>query len=442
MNTFITLTAWAAVTAPAQAPARLDPLDNWHQWRGPLANGEAPRGKPPSRWDPKTNIKWKAELPGKGASTPIVWDDQVFVVTAIDTGKKADPKDIPQPDPRFDKKTTAPVTYHRWVVLSFDRKTGKERWRHTAAEAVPHEGHHDTHSYAAGSPVTDGKRLVVSLGSQGTFCYDLAGKLLWKRDLGRLHTRLGWGEAVTAVIYRDTVYVALDQEGPSALHALDAATGKTRWKVDRDEPTNWATPLVVEHQGKAQLVVTATRKVRSYDPATGKVIWECGGMTTNAIPSPVRFGDTVVCMSGYRGAKALAIRLDAKGDVTDTKSVVWTHDQGTPYVPSPLLVKGRLWFTQVNMPLLTCLDAATGKVILDRVRLSGLRTLYASPVAAAGRIYLTDRDGTTLVLEQADKVKVLAVNKLDEPIDASPALVGKQLFLRGEKHLYCIEESK
>jgi outer membrane protein assembly factor BamB len=434
MSLTLTLAALATLAAP------LDPLDNWHQWRGPLATGEAPRGNPPLKWDEKTNVKWKVALPGRGSATPIVWGDQVFVVATVDTGRQADPKDLPKPDPKYKLIPTPPTTYHRWLVLSFDRKSGKERWRRTAAEAVPHEGHQVTHSYAAGSPMTDGKRLVVSFGSQGTFCYDLSGKLLWKRDLGRLHTRLGWGEAVTPVLHKDSVFVALDQEGPSALYALAADTGKTRWKVDRDEPSNWATPLLARYNGKTQLVLTATNRLRSYDPDTGKLIWQGEEMTINAIPSPVQFGNLAICVAGYKGSKAVAVRLDATGDITGTKSVIWRHGQGTPYVPSPLLVKGKLYFTQVNLPMLSILEAATGKVILDRARLTGLGTLYASPVAAAGRIYLTDREGRTLVLEQGDRVKVLAANRLDDMIDASPAVVGKQLFLRGHRALYCIEE--
>jgi outer membrane protein assembly factor BamB len=417
-----------------------DPLDNWHQWRGPLATGEAPRGNPPLRWDGKTNVKWKAAIPGRGSATPIVWGDRVFVLTAVDTGKEADPKDIPKPDRRFKKLTTPPTTYHQFLVLALDRKSGKVLWQRTAAEAVPHEGHHPTHSYAAGSPMTDGRQLYVSFGSQGIYCYDLDGNLRWKRDLGRMETRLGWGEGTSPVVHGDSVVVNWDHEGKSFITALEAKTGKPRWKEARDEVTSWATPLVVEHKGTTQVVVCATKKARGYDLATGKVLWECGGHTVNCIPSPVRFGDTVVCMSGYKGAFAAAVRLDARGDVTDTKDVVWQYDRGTPYVPSPLLAGGRLYFTQTNDPLLTCLDARTGKALLDRARLRGLRVLYGSPVAAAGRVYLTDRDGTTLVLRQGDKVEVLATNRLGEGVDASPVVVGKQLLLRGEKHLFCIEE--
>jgi outer membrane protein assembly factor BamB len=428
----------AAVFLCAAARAQ-DPLDNWAQWRGPLATGMAPKADPPLRWDATTNVKWKAAIPGLGSSTPIVWGDQVFVLTAVDTGKEADPKDIPKPDPGFETKTKPAKTYHQFVVLCYDRNTGKVRWQKTAVETVPHEGRHPTHTYAASSPITDGKFLYVNFGSRGVYCYDLAGELKWKRDLGRMHTRFGWGEGASPALHGDALVVPWDQEKDSFIVCLDAKTGEIRWKVNRDEPTSWATPLIVEHNGKTQVVVNGTKRVRSYDLANGKVLWECGGQTTNAIPSPVTADGIAYCMSGYRGAAAFAIPLDAKGDITGSDKVRWQYARNTPYVPSPLLADGRLYFTQANNGLLTCVDLKTGKPILERERLPTVDSLYASPLGAKDRIYLTGRDGTTLVLKRGDKVEVLATNRLGEGIDASPVAVGKQLFLRGEKHLFCIE---
>jgi outer membrane protein assembly factor BamB len=431
--------ALLAVAARADDFAK-EKLDNWHQWRGPRADGTSPHGKPPVRWDDKTNIKWKTELPGLGTSTPIVWGDLIFVLTALDTGRQADPADIPEQDPRFEKKTTPPRTYHQFIVLAIDRNNGKVRWKRVAAEVVPHEGRHPTHSYAAYSPCTDGKFLYVSFGSRGLYCYDFAGKLQWKRtDLPRLETRLGWGEGSSPALHGDALVVPWDQEGTSFLMLLDAHSGRTRWKVERDEVTSWATPLVVDYKGHTQIILPGTKYIRSYDLADGRVIWQCGGLTVNCIPSPLHFDDSVICMSGYRGAAAFRIPLDATGDVTGSDNIIWSYKRGTPYVPSPLLTGDRLYFTSTNEPLLTCLNAKTGAVIMDRERLRRLSSLYASPVEADGRNYITDRDGTTLVIERGDKLKVLSINRLDEPIDASPAVVGKQLFLRGAKHLYCIE---
>lgn len=410
----------------------------WPNWRGPLYNGSSATAQPPLKWDATTNIAWKTPIEGRGSATPIVWGERVFVTTSIDTGRKAEAKDIPQPDPRAQKRTEAPDTWHRFVVLALDRQTGKVLWKKTAAERVPHEGHHTTHSYAAGSPVTDGKRLIVSFGSFGLFCYDLEGKLLWDRQLGRQETRLGWGEAVTPALHGGRVFVNWDHEGDSFFTAINADTGETLWKVDRDEPSSWATPLVVEHEGKAQVITPGTNRVRSYNAETGEVLWHHEGLTINCIPSPLEHDGAVIVMSGYRGSVAVSIPLDSKDDTT-AKSL-WKLDRGTPYVPSPVLAGGRLYFTQANTNVLTCVDAKSGKVLIDRARLPEVNNFYASPVAAAGRVYFVDREGATVVIKQSDELEVLATNKLGEPVDASPALAGKQMFLRGEKHVWCIAE--
>ncbi|HMC89567.1 MAG TPA: PQQ-binding-like beta-propeller repeat protein, partial [Gemmataceae bacterium] len=206
-----------------------------------------------------------------------------------------------------------------------------------------------------------------------------------------------------------------------------------------DEPTSWATPLVVDANGLTQVVVNATNRVRSYDLDSGELIWQCGGQTINAIPSPVAKGNIVYCMTGYKGSLACAIPLTATGDLTESDKILWRHTRGTPYVPSPVLAGDRLYFTESNNAILTCLDIKTGKALIDQQRLPNLRTMYASPVCAADRIYFTDRNGTTLVIKRSDTLEVLAVNRLEDPIDASPAIVGKQIYLRGEKYLYCIE---
>lgn len=417
-------------------------LDNWHHWRGPEANGVAPRADPPLTWDASKNVKWKAALPGRGSATPIVWGDQVFVVAAIKTDRVAQGKDLPKVETKLERKTTAPPHYHQFVVMSFDRNTGKLRWKQQAAEKVPHEGHHASHSYAAGSPTTDGKSLYVSFGSFGIYCYDLDGNPRWQRDLGRLITRYGWGEAVTPVIHGDSLLINWDQEEEAALICLDANTGKTKWKVERDEKSTWTTPLVVEYKGTTQVIVNGNKRVRSYDLTNGKLLWDCGGMTLNPIPSAVTADGVAYIMSGYSGAAAVAVALDARGDAEAAGKVLWRYGKGTPYCPSPLLLGDRLYFTQANSALLTILDRKSGKPVMEKERLPGQESFYASPVAAAGRIYMVDRDGTTLVLKAGDKLEVLATNPLGDHVDASPALVGRQLFLRGENFLWCIDAEK
>ena len=413
-------------------------VHNWHQWRGPSANGVAPFGDPPIQWDQQRNIRWKASLPGEGVSTPIIWQDQVFVLSAIKTDRVAER----QPQAHATAKTKPPRNYYRFVVLCLDRNTGQIRWQQTACEQVPHEGHHTTNTYAGASPTTDGQRLYVSFGSRGIYCYDLTGQLQWKRDLGDMRTRYGWGEGASPVVHDDWLIVNWDHEDDSFITAMDAATGQTRWKVDRpDEASSWATPLVVQHAGRTQVVVNGTGRARGYDLKTGQVIWQCGGQTVNVIPCPVAVSDFVVCMSGYRGQAAYAIPLNARGDLTDSDRIRWNYHRGTPYVPSPLAYGDLLYFTRSNSAVMSCLDIHTGQPVIEGQRLSGLDNLYASPAGAAGRIYFAGRDGTTLVIKHGTEFEVLAVNKLDDPIDASPAIVGDQLFLRSRKYLYCIQNT-
>jgi outer membrane protein assembly factor BamB len=414
---------------------------NWPHWRGPQGNGAATDANPPITWDGPSgkNVRWKAPLVGRGSATPIVWGDQVFVVSAEKTDRAAKPEELPKPRPGVQQRTTPPAHFYRFIVTSYDRGNGEMRWRKVATEAVPHEGHHETHSYAGGSPTTDGERLYVSFGSFGIFAYDLNGKLLWERQLGRMTTRLGWGEAVTPVVHRGRLLLNWDQEVDSALYCLDAKTGQTLWRAEREEATTWTTPLVSEFGGKTQVILNGTTRVRSHDLETGKVIWSCPGMTVNPIPSVLRYRDAVIAVSGYRGAAAASIPLASQGDLAPDNGVNWRYDAGTPYVPSPVLVGDHLYFTATNTGVLTVLDAATGKPILAGVRLPGVRQFYASPIFAGGRVYFTDRDGVTLVLRPGSRLDVLATNKLDDPVDASPVAVGKQLFLRGERFLYCLE---
>ena len=430
-----------------------DRIGNWHQWRGPDGNGVAANGSPPIEWSEERNIKWKVELPGRGSSTPIVWNDRVFVLTAIETDRKSEnaPAKVQAPPPenssgrrrgrpgRF--RQPPPTTYYQFAVICLDRETGKKIWQQVAIQAVPHEGGHPTNSFASGSPTTDGKHLYASFGSQGIYCFDLDGKLQWQRDLGRMQTRNAFGEGSSPTLHDDTLVVTWDHEGPSFIVALDANTGDTRWRVERDEPTTWATPLVVDAAGRKQVITNGTNRVRSYDLETGRLIWECGGQATNPIPSPVMLDNVVFCMTGYRGFAIYAISLDATGDITDSDKVVWSRDDAAPYVASPVLYDGHLYFTKSRNAILASVDAKTGSSVISESRLPGLSSLYASLVAADDRIYAVGRSGTTVVIKHGPQLEILATNELGEGIDASTAIVGKQLFLRGEKHLYCIEDA-
>jgi outer membrane protein assembly factor BamB len=253
-----------------------------------------------------------------------------------------------------------------------------------------------------------------------------------------MQIKMGFGEGSSPALHGDTLVVTFDHEAGSFIVALDKNTGAERWRTPREEETSWATPLIVEHEGKAQVITAATKKIRSYDLATGKLIWECGGLTMNVIPTPVARDGIVYIMSGFRGYSAMAIRLGRTGDLTGTDAILWTHRKSTPYVPSPLLSGDRLYFLSDNKPVISCLDVKTGKPLFDARRIEDVESVYASPVAAGGRLYLPGRNGPTTVLRDADRLEVLATNTLDDPFDASPAVAGNDLLLRGHKWLYCI----
>jgi outer membrane protein assembly factor BamB len=415
---------------------------NWPQWRGPRANGVAPRGNPPVEWSETHNVQWKVALPGRGTSTPIVWEDQVFILTAIPTGRKVETKpDVIPPGPNA-HMVNPPNEYQRFTVMSLDRATGKVLWRQTAREKVPHEGYHRDHGYASGSPVTDGRYLVAYFGSNGLFCYDLKGQLLWQKDLGLQRTRYGYGEATSPALHGNTLVIQWDHEDDDFIVAFDVRDGKELWRQKRDEPTGWSTPLIFGHEGRWQVVTSGTNKMRGYDLSTGGLLWECAGQTLNAIPSPVAGQGLVFITSGFHGNALYAIRPDGHGDIAGTPAVAWFRKKHTPYVPSPLLYGNRLYVLTWNNPVMSIFEAATGNPLVEAQRLEGIDGVYASPVGASGRVYLLGRDGNAAVLRNADKLEVLARNHLDDGFDASPAIAGRQLFLRGRQSLYCLSESR
>jgi len=331
-----------------------------------------------------------------------------------------------------------PDQVYQFVVLCLDRKTGKTLWQKVARETVPHEGHQQNNTYASASPLTDGQVLIAFFGSRGLHCYDLDGNLKWSKDFGQMRTKMGFGEGASPALYGNTVVVVWDHEGDDFIVALDKATGKELWRTPRDEATGWSTPLVINYGGKQQVVVNASGKVRSYDLANGKEIWSCAGQTANAIPTPVADADTVYVTSGFRGNALYAFALGKTGDLADTDAIRWKHDKNTPYVPSPLLVDDLLYIVANTDAKLSCFDAKTGSAHFEAERLEGIFSIYASPVAAKDRVYVLGREGTCLVLKKGPKLEILATNKLDEKTDASIALVGNELFVRGRENLYCI----
>ena len=416
--------------------------NNWHQWRGPFASGIAARGNPPIEWSETENVRWKVPVPGQGSTTPIIYGSQVFLLSAIKTDRTTDAPETPRAAEQREGAQTkpAPTHYYQFKVFCFDRHSGEMLWHRTATEVVPHRGHHRDGGYASASPTTDGERLYACFGSQGMYCYDLEGNELWSRDLGMMEIGLDQGECVTPVVHDGTVVLVFDHLAQSVIYGLDAHTGGTRWQRDREEVAGWSTPILAPHDGKVQVIRAGDGSATSYDLATGDLIWRCKGPLEASVTSPVVSDNAVFCMTYYGKPTLLAISLDSKGDVTDAESVLWRYDRDTSWVPSPIILDQTLFVIKESTPILTGFNIQTGEVVTRPQRLRGLSgKIYASPAAVGQRLYITSRGGETLVLqENGDQLEQLAVNKLEDSFDASPAIVGDSLYMRGKEFFYCI----
>ena len=437
------LKKWAVIFAVLLACGALRAADDdWPRWRGPNDDGMA-RGAAPVEWSDTKNVAWSVPIAGRGHSSPVIWGDRIFLTTAIPTGvKAATPAPAAGGGGRAGGGSGAGLE-HKFVVLCLDRQTGKVLWERVAKTATPHEGYHGKYgSFASNSPVTDGKHLFAFFGSRGMYCYDLDGKLVWEKQFPPMRMRMAFGEGTPTVIDDKAVYLKFDHEDGSYLVALDKLTGKELWKVDRADESSWSPPLLVEYGGSRQLVVGATNKVRSYEPATGKLIWECAGLGSNAIPAPVAAGGMVYLMSGHRNPNLLAIRLGRQGDLTGTDAIAWTNTRGNPYTPSPVLFDNRLYFVADN-GVLSCLDARNGQPHYLQQRLPKPASIKASPVGANGKLYVSTEEGDVVVVKMGDTYEVLATNTLaGQMFIATPAIAGGSLYLRGPNTLYCIREGK
>jgi outer membrane protein assembly factor BamB len=403
------------------------------------------RGDAPLRWSDTENVKWKAPIPGRGHSSPVLWGDRIFLTTAVPTNPAASPAPgrSTEQRPRGQRGNPGAQPEHRIEVLCLDRKTGRLLWQRTAATASPHEGYHHMYgSLASGSPVTDGKHVYAFFGSRGIYCYDLDGKLVWKKDFGLMKMRLGYGEGVAPALGGDVLVLGFDQETGSFIVALDKNTGKELWRSSRDETSNWATPLIFDFKGTRQVVAGGTKRVIGYDLKTGAVLWECGGLGRNVIPAPVRQDDVLFAMSGNQNPNLIAIRLGRAGDLTGSDSVLWTNARGNSYVPSPLVHDNKLYVLGDN-GLLSCYNARTGAPFYHMRRLPKPYSFKSSLVGANGKLYLTAEDDDVIVVKMGEQFEVLATNTLkDQFFVASPAVVDGEIFLRGQSTLFCISEKR
>jgi outer membrane protein assembly factor BamB len=418
---------------------------NWPQWRGPLSSGACPKGNPPVEWNENKNIIWKIEIPGKGYSTPIIWGNQIFLTTAIETDRKENLgswfKSLLHSV--SGEETIQTENVHEFVVLSVNRKDGKIIWECKVREQVPLVRTHITGSWASNSAVTDGIYVYAYFGSHGLYCLDLQGNILWERDFGKMDKGEGFGEGSSPTLYNDKLVILRDHEGQSNLIMLNKKTGKTIWEVDRDVNTSWSSPLVVDVGGVIQVITTATNWVRSYDLNSGRLIWECSGLSGYPIPTPIASNGLIYVMNGFEGNIVLAIRPgEATGNITGSKSVVWKYNESAPYTPSALLVDDLLYFLKNEQGRLTCLEAKTGKEFYSSKRLRGTGNVLASPVGTRKRIYVVGLKGKTHVIKHGPKFEVLAVNKLNDHFAASPAIINDYIYLRGSKYLYCIAENR
>ena len=412
---------------------------NWPEWRGLNNSGSAAGGNTPVEFSETKNVKWKVEIPGKGHATPIIWGNQIIIQTAVATDKKPENAEAAA-KPGSPMAPNQTDLIHQFKVISVDKTTGKINWQTIVKEVMPSERTHELGSWASNSPITDGENIFAFFGSRGLYCLDMKGKILWERNFGQMDIVASFGEGSSPAIYKDKIYIPWDHQGKSFLFALDKKTGKEAWTAPREEITSWATPLIVEVNGKAQVITSATNKVRSYDTQTGEIIWECTGMTKNVIPCPTYAEGILYLNSGFRGNAIKAIDLaKAKGDITGTPTILWEYNQDASYTPSPLLMDGKYYFMKGNNGIMTCLDAKTGKVIFSNQKLEGITNMFSSPTGNKDKIYIAATN-TVDVVKAGGEFSLLAKNSLDDTFHASPVIIGNDLFLRGFKSLYCISE--
>ncbi len=426
-----------------------DGSKHWPRLRGPFATGlPAVTNNPnlPDTWSETKNIAWSMNIPGVGWSSPVVWEDKVFItsVTNDKEGENAPPKPGLYLGPG---RKGIPSGDHEWLVYCFDLKTGKELWKRSARKGPPPVGRHPKSSYAAETPVTDGQRLYVLFGDVGLFCYDLDGELLWTHAIEPKKTQFDYGAAASPVVHKDQVFYVYDNQEASYIAALDTKTGKENWRVPRIEKSTWATPFIWESESRTEIVVCGKQKILSYD-LKGNVIWSLKGSMSNlVIPSPFVVDDLLYIASGYVGdmhRPAFAIRPGAEGDMILQKgkplpkAIQWYQPKGGPYNTTPLVYDG-IYYLLLDRGMLSAYDAKNGKLKYDRIRLPPPASFTSSPWAYNDRIFCLGENGKTYVVKAGPQFELLHINDLGRDMCmACPAIVGDRLLIRTQRKLWCI----
>ena len=421
---------------------------NWPAFRGADGLGVADNAALPEHWSATKNVRWKRDVAGRGWSSPVVWGDRLFLTTVVNEGKtEAVKRGLYFGGERRD----APTTTHRWKTLCLDLSTGKTLWERAAHEGKPSHGHHVKSSYASETPVTDGKRIYVCFGNLGVFCYTLEGEPVWQHELKANKTRYSWGTAASPVLHDGRLYIVSDNDEQSYLLALDAATGKQVWRVDRPEKSNWSTPYVWQNKLRTEIITPGSGRCRSYG-LDGKLLYEWGGCSSITIATPYSKFGLLYVSSGYVGDRRkpiYAIRPGASGDIsfkedeTSNEHIAWCQKRAAPYNPTTL-VYGDLLYVLLDRGIMACYEAKTGELVYSRQRLQGGRAFTASPWAYNGKIFCLNEYGETYVIKAGREFELLHTNSLeeDELCMATPAMAGDWLILRSEHRVYCIAQPK
>lgn len=425
---------------------------SWASFRGTQASGVADKQNLPDKWDVKSgeNILWHITIPGLAHSSPIVWGNSVFVTSAV----SSDPNATFRPGLYGDGDASQDHTPQRWMLYALDKRTGKILWGRVAHQGVPIDKRHIKSTYANSTPATDGRIVVAWFGSQGVYAYDVEGRFLWKVDVGRLDfgaydiPTYEWGSASSPIIWNGLVILQCDTQTDSFLLALNANTGETVWKTERDEIPSWGTPTIAETSAGTQLVTNASNYIRGYDPKSGKELWRLGKSSKITAPTPIFANDMFVVVSGRGPERPIfVVRSNARGDITlpegkeSSETIVWSRTGRGSYMPTPLIYKGIL-YVLANNGVLDAYDLQTGKEFYrQRLPLVG-SGFSASPVASDGKIYLSNEDGEMLVIEAGEKFNQLATNTIGEMLMATPALSDGVMYVRSSKSLFAIARKK